>query len=258
MSVKYLSEMNTKQVEEFRKTCNLVFLPIGPTEVHSYYLPTCTDVVLATEVSKRTAHRLDKRGISTLIAPEIRYSVADGLNVFPGNTTLRMDTMSALIEDVCVSLSKWGFTNVLVISGHSEPRNCEAIQEGLNRAMQRDPKMNARLSDWTITGMARAEHLMKSEHPELEIHAGEHEVGLIMHLHPELVDMEALSKMEPNWADETFWEKVNCHDPVYNFKQLGGPDGYFGNPRLATPEVGDKVFDVVADYVVEETIAFME
>lgn len=257
MGLYYLSKMNTKQVQVLQKDCDLAFVPIGPTEVHSYYLPTMTDVVLAEEVCKRAAERLEKRGIKTLIAPPIEYCVADGLNTFPGNTTLRMSTVSALIEDVCISLSKWGFKNVVIIVGHGEPRNTEAILEGLKSAMNKDNTLNARFSEWTSKGMKNAEYLFKSEHPELEIHAGEHEVGMMLLRHPELVDREALNATEPLWATPDFWEKVSSHDPVYTFPELGAPDGYLGNPRVGTAETADKVFDVVADYVCEEVLGFM-
>lgn len=258
MSLNFLSDMNTKQVQELQKKTKFVFLPIGPTEVHSYYLPTRTDVELAMEVSERTAKKLQERGIETLIAPPISYCVANSTNVFPGNTTIRPETVSALIADICVSLAKWDFHNILVVSGHGEPLNSYAIEEGIKQAKARDNNINAKLSEWTTKGMSRAEPLMKSEHPELEIHAGEHEVGLMMFRCPDLVDREALSKMEPNWADESFWEKVSDINNTYTFVDLGAPDAYFGNPRLATAETGDKVFNVVSDYVVEEAIALME
>lgn len=257
MQLNYLSDMNTRQVQELQKKTKFVFLPIGPTEVHSYYLPTRTDVVLAEEVSERTAKKLLDRGIETLIAPSIPYCVANGLNVFPGNTTIRPQTVSDLIADVCISLARWDFCNILVVSGHSEPLNVDAIEAGIRQAMERDSHINIRLSEWTSKGMARAEPLMKSEHPELEIHAGEHEVGLMMLRCPDLVDREALGKMEPNWADSSFWEKITDYSRNYTFPELGAPDGYFGNPRLATEETGDKVFDVVADYVVTEAMTLM-
>jgi len=254
MGLYFLSDMNTKQVEQLQKKTKLAFIPIGPTEVHSYYLPTCTDVVLAKEVSERTAAKLQEQGVDVLIAPPIEYCVANGLNVFPGNTTIRPSTVADLIADICVSLAKWDFTDILVISGHGEPLNSAAIEKGLEQAKERDSRINARLSDWTSQAMDLAGHLMKSEHPELEIHAGEHEVGLMMLRKPELVDREVLSKMEPNWADPSFWEKVSDFEKNYSFKDLGAPDGYFGNPRLATPETGDKVFEVVAGYVSGEAL----
>lgn len=254
----FLSDMNTKQVQELQKKCDLAFIPIGPTEVHSYYLPTKTDVVLAEEVSRRAAEKLEERGIPVLIAPAIPYCVADGLNVFPGNTTVRSETVSALISDVCLSLSKWGFRRIWIISGHGEPRNTEALIAGIQDAMKRDGNLDARFSEWTSKGMARAEHLMKSEHPELEIHAGEHEVAMIMLRYPELVDREVLSTVEPRWADASFWEKVGCHEHIYTFPELNAPDGYLGNPRVAEPETAEKVFDVVADFVVEEVLDAMK
>lgn len=257
MSLNYLSDMNTKQVQKLQKTCNFVFLPIGPTEVHSYYLPTRTDVELAMEVSERAAKKLQEKGIDTLIAPPICYSVADGMNTWPGNTTIRPETVTALIEDVCVSLAKWGFKNILVISGHGEPRHIEAVEAGVQNAMKRDSNIQAKTSDWTARDRELAGHVMKSEHPELEIHAGEHEVGIMMIRCPELVDMEALSKMEPNWADSSFWEKVCSHEHIYTMAELGATDGYFGNPRLATADTGDKFFEIISDHVVEEATAML-
>lgn len=257
MCLNYLSDMNTRQVQKLQKRTRFVFLPIGPTEVHSYYLPTRTDVELAMDVSERTARKLLDRGIETLIAPPINYTVANSANVFPGNTTIRPGTLSNLVADVCVSLAKWDFRDILVISGHSEPLNMVAIQEGVRLAKERNSKICAKISQWTTEGMERAKPFMHGG-PDTELHAGEHEVGLMMYRCPDLVDTEVLNQMEPNYADDSFWEKVNDFSKDYSFIDLGAPDGYFGNPRLATPETGNKVFDVVSDYVVEEALALME
>ena len=150
MPAHYLFRMNTREVQALAPKTNIALLPIGPTEVHSLHLPLGTDVESALEVCERTSAKLQAMGLDCLIASPINYALADVANCFCGNTTLRPETVAAIVEDVCTSLAKWGFTHIMIMCGHAEPRNIEALQEGANRAMERDTRIFARVSNWLL------------------------------------------------------------------------------------------------------------
>lgn len=252
MSVYYLENMNTKQVEKLMATCNTVLLPIGPMEVHGYFLPICTDVAEAVELTERMAARLAGKDMDVLIAPPINYAVANCLNCFPGNTTIRPETVTNLVSDVMISFAKWGFTNIFLVCLHAEPLNADAIRAGIAQAISINPAIKGRLTNAAVDGATQAIPYMKSPKPEFEIHATEWEVGMMLTIRPETVDTEELAKTEPNWTDNSFWAKITDYEKNYTFDQIGAPHGYFGDPRCGTAETGDKVLDVMADFAVDE------
>lgn len=249
MSLHFLGDMNQVQIADLLTRTNIAFLPIGPTEVHGTYLPTRTDWDIATEGTIRTAMKLDEMGIETAIAPTVNYAYNAALDTFPGNLTLRAETVTAIIEDICAALAKWGFTTVFVMSGHCEAANMDAIIKGTENAMKSNPKLNASLLKWTY--MAPVQKPLECEHPEWDIHAGEFESSVVLRLHPELVDEQAMRALEPCWGAEEF---LAAPAGSVTFKDCGGVLGYFGDPAKATIAKGEEVLEIWAEYAVNEVL----
>ena len=189
MKLNYMYEMNTRQIRDVAQRTDIAFLPIGPAEVHSLHLPVGTDVESALDVCERAAAKLAAHGVETLIAPPVNYALADAVNCFFGNVTLRYETVVAVVEDICAGLGKWGFKHVILMCGHAEPRNTQALLEAADRAMKRDSSLHVELSDWLLGSDIGG--LLQCEHPEWDIHAGESETALMLNRRPDLVDMEA-------------------------------------------------------------------
>lgn len=255
MKLNYLGHMNTIQVKEMAKKTSLAMLPIGPVEVHGPHLPLMTDVVSAVEMVERAAVKLREKGIEAVIAPPVNYCLADHASVLDGTITLRPETVSGIIEDICLGLAKWNFTHIVIVNGHGEPRNREAIQEGARRAEAKNSKLHTVIPDWLWGGMSSCLHVMKCARPEDDIHAGEWETALIMMKYPELVDEQAMRQLTPNWA-ENFGEKLAAG--LDNFIDLGAPQGYFGDPNAATVETGEKVYDHFAEFVMKDTLDLLK
>ena len=245
----FLYRMNTREVQALAQKTNIALLPIGPTEVHSLHLPLGTDVESALEVCERTSARLQAMGLDCLIAPPINYALADVANCFCGNTTLRPETVAAIVEDVCASLGKWGFTYILVMCGHAEPGNIKAMEDGAQKAMERDPRLRVRVSNWLLG--SRIASVLRCVHPEWDIHAGESETALMLMRDPELVDREMLQTLEPNWAGEFFPDRLA---EGRNFIGCGATQAYLGDPRAGTAETGEKVYSIYAEYALEEIL----
>ncbi len=252
MHANFLYNMNTRQVEALARKTSIAFLPIGPTEVHAPHLPLGTDVESALEVCERASAKLQEHHLNCLIASPINYALADVANCFSGNTTLRFGTVVAIVEDVCTSLARWGFTYVVVMCGHAEPGNIKALQEGGKRAMERTDGLKVRVSSWLLGSNIRA--AMTCAHPEWDIHAGESETALMLMRRPELVDTDILPSLEPNWAGEFFPERLA---EGRDFIGCGAVQAYLGDPRAGTAETGRKVYDIYADFVVNEILGDM-
>ena len=172
--MKYLGTMTYKQVDRYRKKTNIALLPIGATEAHGPHLPLMVDSVSADEIAQRAAKKLQRNKIDVLIAPAIHYAVAEFAHSFAGNITLSFATVAGLIEDICNSLCKWGFNRIMVISGHGEQKNRQAIAEGLKRAQAKN-EMKAKISEWFAKGLPALKNVCLEEHPQWDWHAGEWE-----------------------------------------------------------------------------------
>ena len=251
MELNYLSNMTYKHVQDLEKKTDLALFPIAPTEAHGPHLPMMVDIISANETTHRAAKKLKDKKIETLIAPTLNYALADIANSFDGNITIRFETVSNMVEDVCVGLAKWGFNRILIVCGHGEPKNIEAIAEGINGASER-ARLKVNISDWFMKGMPKIASVCKEEHPEWDWHAGEWETALVLLRRPELVDQAELEKLAPNWEGEHLFENISAGKN--DWLDLGAPLAYFGDPRKATKDTGDKVYDIFSDIVVQEVM----
>ena len=58
----------------------------------------------------------------------------------------------------------------------------------------------AQVSRWYADALPQLLHLLREDHPQHDIHAGEWETALVLLRAPELVDREALDVLPPNWG----------------------------------------------------------
>jgi creatinine amidohydrolase len=242
--------MNREQFKELMAKADLAFLPVSPMEAHGPHLPLSSDVLTACQMSDDAARKLQAQGIESLIASPINYCLADVANCFPGTTTIRAETLSAIIEDVCTSLAGRGFKKIVLISGHAETASIDAIIQGAENVKKEFPDFKFIFSEWFTKGLPSTYHILREEHPEWDIHAGEIETSQILYVHPEWVNVETMKTLEVNNAAEHFSEKLEAG--ADNFIDLGAPNTYFGDPAKSTPETGRKIFDIVSDFIVKE------
>ena len=258
MALNYLFKMTSTKIIELQKECNLVFIPLGPTEVHGPHLPLMTDIVSGLELAERAAAKLEKRGIKSIIATPVPYCAADVTNCFPGNTSLRCETVTMMFEDICLSLARSGFYNIVVTSGHADPMNAAAVIKGFENAKKIDDRINAVYSSWFDKGIVEggAASAFSGEHPMWDLHAGESETAFMMLRYPELLDMEQISQLSPNYEGQFLFERIASG--AKDFIECGAPNAYFGSPASATAENGDKQYDIFSDYVVEEALVLLK
>ena len=224
-------------------------LPMGPTETHGTHLPFNVDFLAAEELAVRSSELLMKDGIDTVIATTLPYCLADAAHDYPGNVTLRYGTVADVVEDICTSFAVHGFNNIMVICHHGEPENQEAVIEGSERVKERYD-IRVGVSNWFWTGIERFGEILKCEHPEWDLHAGEWETGIIMLRSPDLIDYGILETLEPNWEGEHLAK--NREQGAVSMKELGAPDAYLGDPKAATAGTGDRCYRMLAEIVAEE------
>ncbi len=106
------------------------------------------------------------------------------------------------------------------------------------------------VSRWYGDALPDLLHLLKGDHPEHDIHAGEWETALVLLRAPELVDRTVLSTLCPNWQTRDISERRAAG--ARTFPELGAPEAYCGDPRRATPATAEELYCALGRFVAEE------
>ena len=250
-SLHYLERMTYPQVERLAARTELALLPVGPPEAHGPHLPVGTDLIAARELCERAANELATRSIECLIAPLLPYCLAEVAGSFPGTITVRAEVVAALVADVCGSLARSGFRRTLIVSGHAEEENAAALRAGAVQAEETGASVY--LSRWYGEALPGLLHLLRENHPEYDIHAGEWETALVLLRAPELVDRAALEALSPNWDTRNLSERRAAG--ARTFPELGAPEAYCGDPRRATSATGETLYAALGRFVAEEGVS---
>jgi len=220
----------------------VVILPVGSTEAHGPHLPLATDVIISEEMARRAASKLAQRRIEAVVLPPIAYSVTDFSADFPGTISIKMATAAALIRDVCVSLYRQGARLVVIANSHLEPEHIASINDAIEQVRNETGNLVAfpdkRRRRWAET--------LSEEFRRGDCHAGSYETSLVMAARPELVResiREALERVPISIA-----EKIR--EGASSFNEAGGTEAYFGDPRGASLEEGEAMYEALSDMLV--------
>ena len=221
-------------------------LPVGSTEAHGPHLPLATDVIISEEMSRRAALKLARRGVEAVVLPALAYSVTDFSRDFPGSISIKRETAAALIRDVCVSLYGQGARLVVIANSHLEPEHVASITDAIEQVKEQTGRAVAfpdkRRRRWAST--------LTEEFRRGDCHAGSYETSLVMAARPELVRdriREALERVPISIA-----EKIR--EGARGFREAGGTEAYFGDPRAATRAEGEASYEALSDMLVTAVI----
>lgn len=124
-------DMPWTEIEKSISSGATVFLPVGVIEEHGPHMCSGSDIYQAYISAKLAKKELDKKGITSLIAPPFYWGIADIANGFPGTFTVSESTMKSLLSDIFVSLNRWGVKNVIIFNGHGEPKHQAVLHQSM-------------------------------------------------------------------------------------------------------------------------------
>jgi creatinine amidohydrolase len=235
-----------KQAQEALSRGIVAILPIGSTEAHGPHLPLATDVIISEEMSRRAAEKLKAQAVEALVLPAIAYSVTDFSADFPGTISIKKETAAALIYDICVSLYEQGARLVAIANSHLEPEHVASINEAVEKVKQETGRAIA----FPDKRKRRWAQKLTEEFRRGDCHAGSYETSLVMAARPELVREEIRQSLER--VPISIAEKIK--DGANTFKEAGGTEAYFGDPRSASREEGEATYEVLSDMIVSSVM----
>lgn len=220
---------------------DLVVLPWGATEPHNLHLPYLTDCILSHAIAVDAADRAQEQyGVRCMVMPPVTMGSQN-----PGQRELlfcvhaRYETQKAILTDIVASLYTQGIRKMVIVNGHGGNNFKNMIRD-----LSVDyPDFLIASSEWFAVLPAKYYFDQPGDH------ADEVETSVMMHYHPELVNLEEAG--EGNYrpfAIQALQEKVAWIPR--NWQKVSDDTG-IGNPKLATAEKGKRYAEAVAEKYAE-------
>ena len=216
---------------------DLVILPWGATEPHNLHLPYLTDCILSHSVAVDAAELAKKEyGVRCMVMPPVTLgSQNPGQRELPFCIHARYETQKAILTDIVASLHTQGIRKMVIVNGHGGNNFKNMIRD-----LSMDyPDFLIACSEWFTVLPA------KDYFDQPGDHADELETSVMMHYHPELVNLEEAGegRYKP-FAIKSLQEKVAW---IPRDWQKVSDDTGIGNPKLATAEKGKRYAEAVAE-----------
>ncbi|MBN1301655.1 MAG: creatininase family protein [Melioribacteraceae bacterium] len=243
---KYLwAELTWEEADKRLKQTNIAILPVGAIEQHGPHLPLDVDSYDADYLAKKVAEACSDP--KPLVLPLIPYGVSYHHDDFPGTISVTNETLSRMVYEIGMSISKNGINKLIIINGHGDN------SPTLNYAAQminRDAKIFVAV-DTGETSDVDLDDL--SETPN-DVHAGEIETSTTLALRPRLVKMDRAKKSVLSFSSRYLNFSSLRGVPWYARTKRISESGIMGDPTRASSEKGKQMWEIMIAHLV----AFVE
>ena len=223
---------------------SIVIVPVAALEQHGPHLPVMVDSRLTGEVARRTAIRGLESGTSIVTLPVVWHGLSEHHMPYGGTVTLNTETFYLVIKGIISSVSRHGFSKVLILNGHGG--NITAAE-----VCAQDISLDLGIPIIATTYWLEAEKSFQKilETQSNVLHAGEAETSMMMALEPELVEDTLLDEVKGP-MDLGFLKTGNGS---YRWRSLTHvtSNGVIGDPSRATKEKGNRLLDAAAKSILE-------
>jgi creatinine amidohydrolase len=219
-------------------------LPVGTVEQHGPHLPLITDVLTASEMSRLAVARDPSRAI---LLPPVYYSFNEHHLDFPGTIAVHGETIIRYVTDIGRSLAHHGFRKILIVNGHGS--NVPFLDIAARNITNETPAIAAMASWWSLIPKSLIAELRESEKPGGMAHGCELETSVLLHLRPDLVQMDKAEKDISFAPTEFFYWDLEAPSPILFQEWFSrySRTGTVGDPTKATAEKGAKFVAAVVD-----------
>ncbi len=229
-----LMEANLKQLRE--NPPKVAILPWGATEAHNYHMPHGTDVIEASSCAQQAAKLAAGRGAPVVVLPTIPFgNNAQQLDQV-ATIHFRTTTAYAILSDVCASLTAQGIDRLVIFNFHGGNEFKPLI---------RDLQGEFDILIIQVHGFALGAAAQKEIFSNPGDHAGDAETSLLLHLCPQLMQMQNAGPGITNPFAIPHLNQPGVWTPRPWSKSQ--PDTGAGDPREATADKGRRMFKVITE-----------
>ena len=216
------------------KLFQLAVLPWGATEPHNHHLPYATDSILSHDLAVDAVDEALEAGIQAMVLPPITLgSQNPGQRELPFCLHARYETQFCILRDIVASLHYQGLRKLLIVNGHGG----NSFKNMIRDLAVDYPDFLIAVCEWYKLGDFSAILENKGEH------ADELETSVMLHYHPELVDMQAAGEGSGGKYPLRSLERGLIWLPR-NWSVVSDDTG-IGDPSLATAAKGQQVATLV-------------
>ena len=245
-SSRHLENLTGPEVGERLGEGSVVVWPMGAVEQHGPHLPLSVDFVIAEETARAAVEACGEE-LDIWLLPTLAVTKSNEHAWSPGTLWLSAETMLAVVDDVARSVAATPAKRLVFLNAH-----------GGNSALLGVACREVRLKHGLMTflvhpfvppdqGGASGEHELA-----MGIHGGHDETSLMLHLRPELVQMDKASRRIPEHLASNEHVKFGGSAAFGWLSNDFGPDGHIGDPTRATAEEGARLFAAVVKRLVEQ------
>ncbi len=237
-------EFTWPEIREAVAQNRVAVLPVGTIEQHGPHLPLLTDVITATEMSRRAVEQMPTEAV---LLPSVQYAFNEHHLDFPGTIAVQGDTFIAYITDIGKSLAHHGFRKILLVNGHGS--NVPFLDIAARNITNHSEAICAMVPWWSLVPKELIKELRESEFPGGMAHGCELETSVLLHLCGHLVQMDKAEKDMPVQRSEFFYWDLQAPSPIFfqEFFSRYSRTGTSGDPTPATAEKGKKFVDAVVE-----------
>lgn len=224
------------KVEENRKKNDVVFIPVGCTELHGRHLPSASDTLYVSAICEGVRRYTAKRGAPVNLAlPPLMYGAHPYHHIgMPGTVILRENVVRELLIDVMLGLWNDGFRKQVIVNNHGQ---LWVLESAIHQFQMRYQLPGIfRVIDWHRA--VREFFRVKDKGGKWDtnfVHADESETSLGLLLHPDMVDMtRAVDTQSKGYLPDGHFDK--SVDPFSRPSRWSEGEGQGAIEIAATPE----------------------
>jgi len=206
------------RVKEDLGSSDTVIVPLGSLEAHGAHKPVGCCYLLAEAASRDLGERT-----GVIVTPVIPFGVSDSYKNFPGTVTVSMEALSRYVREASESLIRSGYRKIIFLSAHGGD-NLSVLRELSFRLREEHGALCAVVHVWGVISRMVPPNFWGEGHRTG--HGGEPTTSVMLHLHPELVDMSRAELRELRQPMEGFKTRSQ-HLPL---RRGGGALGLHGRP----------------------------
>jgi len=232
-----LDELRAPDLDRLVTDRSIFVQPLGAIEQHGPHLPFNTDLVIADRVATAAVERVGVEHDVWLLPP-LAYTKSNEHAWSSGTIWLSADTLLRVLDDIgrCVAMTP--ARRLVFMNGH-----------GGNSALVGVANRELRLHHGLMTFLAHPGvppdqgGVSAADEHGMGIHGGADETSIMLHLAPDLVDMDAAVR---NIPDALIGNRHVRFGGSVGFGWLSndfGSDGHIGDPTTATTERGAELFE---------------